>query len=211
MSNNRDVPDSQWILNGAGSPAAALIKKAMKVQPEILGDFSEEEKKKGDGFALQLVIDGEDGGTFLLQFHSDTGLSPKPLGVPIRNIVWTDEDTLVSLVSLDVSDIVVIKKDETDAEEVIINGLEAFVWLVDHGMQDKLGELHTITTIMEASAQGKISFGGSVPQNVDLVKWQEVYNDTLNRRLIPMVKDLMLMWAKKSKEKENVTATSTAG
>jgi hypothetical protein len=200
MPNNHDIPDSDWILRGADGSAAALIKKAMKVQPEILGDFSEEEKKQGDGFACQLIIDGEDGGIFLLQFNSETGLSPKPLGVPIRNTVWSDEDTLISLGSLDVSDIVVIKQDPDDKEEVELTGLEAFVWLIDNGKQDLLPELHTITTIMEASAEGKIKFGGKVPQNVDLVKWQGIYNEAINKRLIPMIKEQMVLWAKRAKE-----------
>jgi len=193
------IADSDWILAGAGSTSAVLIKKAMRIQPEILDDFPEEEKQKADGFALRLIIDGEDGGEFLLMFSSKRGLEPKSPGIPIRNTVWSDEDTLVSLGTLDVSDFVLVKPDGTE-----ITGLEAFVWAIDNGFQDRLPEFHTLTTILDAVSEGKIRFGGDVPQNVDMVRWQGIYNEALNHRLIPMVKEMMVTWAKKAKESAHV-------
>ena len=198
-----DIPDDVWILRGKVGAAAALIKKAMRGQKVILNDFSEEEKKKGYGFGCQLVIQGEDGGVFLLCFSKD-GLQPKPPEVAIRNTVVTDEDTLVSLATPDVSKLVVEIPDGSE-----LSGLEAFVWLVDGGYQDRLPELRPIMTITEACANQKIYFSGNVP-NVDMVEWQRIYNKALNTYAIPMIRDIMVQWAKHSKEqkeKEHGTAS----
>ena len=188
------IPDSDWIVAGPDGAMAALIKKAMRAQPKILNDFSEDEKRKAYGFALRLVIDGDDGGIFLLCFTKD-GLQPKPPEIPIRNTVFTDEDTLLKLATLKLSDLDVIIPGGKE-----LFGLDAFVWCIDNGHQDKLPHLETLTTIIDACAEGKIKFGGGEVPKLDMIKWQEVYEKALNNYALPIVRDMMVR-AARTKEK----------
>jgi hypothetical protein len=202
MTDNHEIPDSDWILAGADGAAAGLIKKLMKLkyQSEILKDFSEEEKSKGNGFACQVIIMGNDGGIFNICFSKEDGLQPKPLDVPVRNQVAVDEDTLLNLCIPDVSGLVIETPEGNE-----LSGLEAFVWMIDNNHEDQLPEFKPIKTIEEVFTDQRIKFGGGDMPNIDMVKWQEIYNKALNGYAIPMMRDIMITAARKvKKDKEAV-------
>ena len=195
-----NVPDSEWILAGADGAFATLIKKAMKGQQSFIDNMdqfiNEKERSKAYGFAIELVVVGPDGGDFLICFNQG-GVQPKPRNLPIRNTVIMDEDTVIRMATFDLSNLVVVCPDGCN-----LSGLEAFVWMIDHNMQDRLPEFKTITTLAEAMAHQEIKFAGDVP-NVDIIEWQHIYHKVVNGYMIPIVKEIMIAGAKRMKETEH--------
>lgn len=149
------IADDVWILASKGNRWVEIfLKSAMRHQPLILYDFPEERRRQGYGRAAKVIVDGQNGGIFLLWFCEE-GLQPKPPEVPIKNNLYMTEDTLLDMAIPSVD-------------------IETLVTLVDkEGMEGAIYQLYPRLDFRTAYANRLISIDGDKP-DVDSEEWAQI-------------------------------------
>lgn len=188
----------QWILAGEEGWVARLLRACMASQSKLLDKFPEVERKKGYGFACQLVVNGEGGGVFDLWF-CDQGLQPKPPEVPLRNTVTISTDTLFDLITPDVSELMWHRKNEEH------RGLAALAKMTE-GMTDAdveskvLPRLRSRLHFRRAVANQLIEFGGEKP-DIDSEMWSVIFDKVIYELAFPIVIKGLISQGKKQRRK----------
>ena len=190
--------NAQWILAGENGWVARLLKGCMDSQYKLLGEFPETERKKGYGFACQLVVSGDEGGVFDLWF-CEKGLQPKPPEVPLRNTVTISVDTLFDLITPDVSSLIF----HGNTEEY--RGLAALARMTEKmteaDVESKvLPRLRPRLNFRKAYANGLIEFGGDKP-DIDSEMWSVLFDKVIYGLAFPIVIKGMISQGKKQRRK----------
>ncbi|MDD5731021.1 MAG: hypothetical protein PHN57_07860 [Candidatus Omnitrophica bacterium] len=171
--------NESWILEGRSGWVADLLRSCLSTPENILHEFSTEDQRKADGFACKLVITGEGGGIFELMFSEKKGISPKFVGVPLRNIVIFGEETLEDMTYPDLSQIT--------AKDGEISGVEALVYLLDsEGIEAVMPKLRPRMTLSKALSNQEIIFDGENP-DIDGIKWRQIFDKILYKVAFPVM------------------------
>lgn len=152
---------------------ANLLNRAMAVQYDVLYDFPEEKRKAGYGRAARLIIEGPEGGVFDLWF-CEKGVKPKPEEVKIKNIVRMSEETLLNLITPDIS---VDKLAEAVANQKI---------------EDAVTQLYPRLRFSTALANELISVSGDNP-DVSSEEWTTILDRVILKVAFPVVIKGMLL------------------
>jgi len=171
-----------WVVQSKGNRSIEyFFKGLMKLQKNVLYEFPEEERARGYGRAAQVIIDGENGGIFLLWF-CESGIQPKPEDVEIRNEIYTKEGTLWDLVTPDVK-------------------LDALVALVkeEGTLQRALYRLRPRLYITTAFANRLVSVSGDNP-DIDSEAWRQIMDRSLVKVAFPITAEAILITGLKSSQ-----------
>lgn len=175
----------EWIEQSKGNRSIEyFFKGVMKLQKNVLYEFPEGQRAKGYGRAARAIIDGENGGIFLLWF-CENGIEPKPEDVAIRNEIYMKESTLWDLVTPDVK-------------------LDALVALIkeEGSLQRALYRLRPRLYITTAFANRLISVGGDNP-DIDSEAWAQIIDKSLIKVAFPITVEALLSKPPEGKEKVN--------
>lgn len=194
-----EIADKSWIEAGEGTWVCNTLGAVMSQQANVLNKFSEDEKKGGYGFACRLMVgkiddyrnysESAEGGIFNLWFN-EKGVQPKPPGVPIRNVVCIDTDTLLGIIMPDWEHVCVM------TPEGEISGLQAMLYIFENaGEEILLQQLRPSISISDAIANGKILFGGDKP-DIDSEIWSKMSSAVLVNLAYPMAIKSLLTIAK---------------
>lgn len=145
-----------------------FIDGAMKLQGNVLPDYSENKRKAGYGRSARLIIDGEEGGVFDLWFCEE-GVRPKPEGVVIKNTVYMKEDTLLNLITPDID-------------------LDILVETIDKegGLEKALSKMLPRLDFKTAYANDLIIVSGE-NSDVDSEEWARILENVLMKIAFPIV------------------------
>lgn len=145
---------------------ADFFEQVQKAQANILSDFSEEERKKGYGFAAKVIVDGPNGGVFNFWF-CEQGIRPKPADIPIRNVIYLTEDTLLDLITPDISFSELLKLVERE-------GVEKAAYYIRPRL-----------SIRQALANRLIRVSGE-KADIDTEVWSQILDKTEKRIFLPI-------------------------
>lgn len=184
--------DNSWIIAGDGGWVSNLLKGCIRAQNKVLEEFTEDEKRKGYGFACKLIVEGDEGGVFNLWFCQE-GIQPKPDDIPLRTTVafinfrrddGTMQDgaqTLIDIVTPDYSSMI------ADTPNGLLRGMEALAYLVEHyGLDKIISQLRPRETFGHAYSNHKIVFGGQFP-DIDSAMWGNILDKVLYEIAFPLV------------------------
>lgn len=156
---------------------ANFLNRAMAIQENILYDFPEEKRKAGYGRSAQLIIDGPGGGEFALWF-CEQGVKPKPEGVEIKNQVYMTEETLLDLITPDVT-------------------LDRLVATIEkEGLDNAVPHFYPRLNFRTALANGLVTIGGDT-SDIDSEEWSRILENVLLRIAFPIVIKGLLKKTKK--------------
>lgn len=169
-----------------------FLDRVMSIQSNVLYDFPEERRRQGYGRAAKMIIDGSGGGIFELWF-TEKGMQPKPKDVPVKNTVYMTEDTLLNLITPDLSSLEVRGVNS----EVIKTGLEVLVDLVEErGIEAVIPQLFPRLDFRTAVANRLITVGGD-KADVDSEEWAQIIDKFLLKISFPLVVRSMLREGRK--------------
>jgi len=158
-----------------------FLDRLITLQTQVLNDIPEEKRKEGYGRAAKMVVDGPEGGIFDLWF-TETGIQEKPDEVPVKNVIYLSEDTLLNLITPDVD-------------------LDTLVGLVDKaGVERAVPQLYPRLDFRTAIANRLITMSGD-KSDVDSEEWAQIMERVLLKMAFPIV--IRAMVKKTGKEKGN--------
>jgi hypothetical protein len=180
-----------WIVEGDPNGfAAKIFTKCMATQKNVISRFTEEEKRKGLGFACRVIVTGEGGGVFDLCF-SDNGIQPRSPETSLRNEAHLTDETLLRLMLPDLSKV----KVKSDGVELM--GMEALEYLLKNDTVDKVyPKLYPMETPEQAFARGDVELGGDY-SDIDEVMWTKIFKAIYDIIFPIGVKSIMDAWKKK--------------
>lgn len=154
--------------------------RTMNMQSAVLYDFPEEKRRQGYGRAAKLIIDGPEGGIRELWFCEE-GVKPKPPEVPVKNIVYMTEATLLDLITPNV---------DTDTLVALIEK--------EGGIESALYRLYPRLDFRTALANRLVSIDGERP-DVDSEEWAQIIEKFLLKIAFPIVVRGLVKRAKRRK------------
>ncbi len=156
-----------------------LLNTILEGQGEFLKLYPEQRLQEGYGRAAQVIVEGPGGGVFDYCFTSQ-GLVPKPPEVPVKNTVWMTEDTLLDLITPDIT---------TDELTQLVR---------QSSVETAALHLNPRLEFRTALAYGLVVVGGE-KSDVDTEEWARLLESIIIKKAFPVVIRSLMSKAKEKK------------